>query len=266
MAGKQQKKKIILLISSERSDAEALSLRLGRKGAEVCIVASFEEAIKSLSDQPSSHIMIDVTFTPFEKAKFLKSLKQIAVISPRVKMTSFSDIVGKGKANEKLFVQSKAQQAEESSEQTFKNSNGKRKEESLEYFDKEVDNFLEGDEFDISNNFEDLYEYPIKSFVTIGQVSLEVEFLEMTGTGIIVLCANQVTPGETIDVKVENFLNRKDSVMEFTTKVVECDKDDEGYFLELGTDAKYKKHWDQMYDDYIEKQTKVSAFMQRAKY
>lgn len=242
-------KRIILILSVDTSLCDQLEPKLNKKGATVIKKHSLDEAVDFLKENKITHLMIDLCFTPFEKAKFLRSVKKVAVIAPKIKTISFKEVLSKfdNAGDGKIVV-----------------SSGKAKEDN---FAQEVNSFILGDKKDVSQDYTQLYSNPLKTFVQHGQVNMVVQFLEMTEKGIIVLADSDVDKGEEITVKIENFLNKAGSVIEFTTSVIQTEPDDENkYYMELYVSDKYVPHWSKLFEEYNDKQSEIDEFIRLQKY
>jgi hypothetical protein len=240
-------KNAILLVSVDDELCTNLKKKLTKKNADVYAKESFESSIEFLEVNQVTHIMIDLCYTPFEKAKFLKSLKKVAVITPKIKTISFKEVLNKfDPADDKVVI-----------------SSGQRTDDN---FAQEVNRFILGDKMDVSQDFSQLYQNELKTFVQFGQVATSVDFLEMTTTGMVVYIDEQANVGETAKIKIENFMNKKDSVIEITAKISRCENEDGKYFVELELNSEFIDKWNVLYQEYIERQLAIDEFMYAQKY
>lgn len=240
-------KNAILLVSVDDDLCTNLKKKLTKKNADVYSKESFDSAIDFLEVNQVTHIMIDLCYTPFEKAKFLKVLKKVAVITPKIKTISFKEVLNKfNPADDKVVIGS-SQRADDN-------------------FSQEVNSFILGDKMDVSQDFSQLYQNELKTIVQFGQVATSVDFLEMTTTGMVVYSDKQANVGEIATIKIENFMNKKDSVIEITAKIARCENEDGKYFIELELNSEFIDKWNVLYQEYVERQLAIDEFMYAQKY
>jgi hypothetical protein len=239
--------KTILLLCDDTDLSESLKVKLVEKGAKVYCKESFDAGSEFLDQQRVSHVMIDICFSVFQKAKFIKNLKKLTIIIPKIKTISFREILNKFNPTHDKFVISGGDGQED-------------------HFSQEINRFIMGDALDISQNFSQLYEKPLKTFVQLGQVSSSVEFLEITKTGMVVFSPESAKVGDQALVKIENFMNKVGSVIEINAKIKQCEQEDETCFIELELDLEFISEWNLIYEEYVERQIKIEEFMHSQKY
>lgn len=237
----------ILLLSIDLDLCNDLEKKLSKKSAHVCVKLGFEDALDFLLENQVTHIMIDLCFTAFEKAKFLKNLKKISVILPKIKTISFKEVLNKfDPNNDKVVISSR-----KSSENNFVH---------------EVNSFIMGDKLDISHDFTQLYKNELKTFVQFGQVSCVVEFLEMTKTGMVVYSDEMAIIGDYAQIKIENFINKTNTSIEIKAIISKCEREGKKYFIELELDQLFIDKWNELYEEYVERQLAIDEFMFSQKY
>lgn len=240
-------KNAILLVSVDEEICKTLEEKLAKKNANVYSKESFESAIEFLEVKQVTHIMIDLCYTPFEKAKFLKMLKKVAVITPKIKTISFKEIFNKvNPADEKIIIESEQREDDK--------------------FAQEVNSFILGDKLDISQDFSQLYRHELKTFVQFGQIASSVDFLEMTTTGMVVYSDDHADIGDVATIKIENFMNKKDSIIEITAKITRCENEGGKHFIELELNDEFIDKWNVLYKEYVERQLEIDEFMYAQKY